>query len=263
MPTRQCTSPCPDGVRSRQDRARARAARGAASAGSVAGGNHFVEMPGRPATPGGGLRRAGPIAARSRGTGAQTANHFFYEGGAKARGLREEPPRGVVASRPTNRWRSARKYSAAHHSTSAANLLAPVPPGQHITVVEAARSRRRHRRRGASAPTSRVYYEISHNLVQGRRPSSCRIGTTKTRDSSIVAREATRATIAGGGTPIWRGTRWGRNPAHPCPHPRLDVRGSSHPATPAGPASYKSACHTVNHGSGRLLARGRGMPSAS
>jgi tRNA-splicing ligase RtcB len=197
--------------------------------GSVGGGNHFVEMQCD--------RDTGEVYVMvhcgSRGYGWQTANHFFYEG-AKVRGL------------PTNRreesWLRAdeplgKEYWAYHNS--AANFAVA---NRHVIV------------RGIREATQEVfggdvevYYEISHNLVQ-EETLVLPDGTTKR--GFVHRKGATRAFPAG--HPDLAGTRW-ESTGHPCLIPGSMYQGAAILFPLAG--AHKSAC-SVNHGSGRVLARG-------
>jgi tRNA-splicing ligase RtcB len=197
--------------------------------GSVGGGNHFVEMQCD--------RDTGEVFVMvhcgSRGYGWQTANHFFYEG-ARVRGL------------PTNRREDSWLYADepigqdywAHHN-SAANFAVA---NRHIIV------------RGIREATEEVfgadvevYYEISHNLVQ-EETLVLPDGTTK--KGFVHRKGATRAFPAG--HPDLAGTRWEAT-GHPCLIPGSMYAGAAILFPLAG--AYKAAC-SVNHGSGRLLARG-------
>jgi tRNA-splicing ligase RtcB len=197
--------------------------------GSVGGGNHFVEMQCD--------RDSGAVYVMvhcgSRGYGWQTANHFFYEG-AKLRGL----PKG----RREDSWLRADeplgKQYWAHHN-SAANFAVA---NRHIIVD------------GVRAATQEVFgadvevlYEISHNLVQ-QETLVLPDGTTKR--GFVHRKGATRAFPAG--HPDLAGTCW-ESTGHPCLIPGSMYEGAAilFPL----PGAHKSAC-SVNHGSGRLLARG-------
>jgi tRNA-splicing ligase RtcB len=197
--------------------------------GSVGGGNHFVEMQCD--------RDTGEVYVMvhcgSRGYGWQTANHFFYEG-AKFRGL--------ATNRREESWLRAdeplgKEYWAYHNS--AANFAVA---NRHVIV------------RGIREATQEVfgadvevYYEISHNLVQ-EETLVLPDGTTKR--GFVHRKGATRAFPAG--HPDLAGTRW-ESTGHPCLIPGSMYEGAAilFPL----PGAYKSAC-SVNHGSGRVLARG-------
>ena len=197
--------------------------------GSVGGGNHFVEMQVD--------RDSGEVYVMvhcgSRGYGWQTANHFFYEG-AKARGLPK--------NRREDSWLRAdeplgREYWAYHNS--AANFAVA---NRHIIVGGI-----REATQEVFGADVDVYYEISHNLVQ-EETLVLPDGTTK--KGFVHRKGATRAMPAG--HPDLAGTRW-QDTGHPCLIPGSMYEGAAilFPL----PGAYKSAC-SVNHGSGRLLARG-------
>jgi len=197
--------------------------------GSVGGGNHFVEMQCD--------RDTGEVFVMvhcgSRGYGWQTANHFFYEG-AKARGLRsnQREESWLYADEPLGKdyW--------AHHN-SAANFAVA---NRHI-IVEGIRAATEE----IFGAGVEVYYEISHNLVQ-EETLVLPDGTTKR--GFVHRKGATRAFPAG--HPDLAGTRW-ETTGHPCLIPGSMYEGAAilFPL----PGAHKSAC-SVNHGSGRVLARG-------
>jgi tRNA-splicing ligase RtcB len=197
--------------------------------GSVGGGNHFVEMQVD--------RDSGEVYIMvhcgSRGYGWQTANHFFYEG-AKLRGL--------PSNRREDSWlridEPLGKEYWAHHNTAANFAVA----NRHIIV------------NGIREATQKVfgsdvhpYYEISHNLVQ---EETLRLPDGTTKKGFVHRKGATRAFPAG--HPDLVGTPWEAT-GHPCLIPGSMYEGAA--ILFALPESYKSAC-SVNHGSGRILARG-------
>ncbi len=197
--------------------------------GSVGGGNHFIEMQCD--------RDTGEVWVMvhcgSRGYGWQTANHFFYEG-ARVRGL--------SSKRREDSWLRVdepvgREYWA--HHNSAANFAVA---NRHVIV------------RGIQEALQEVfnvegevYYEISHNLVQ-EETLVLPDGTTKR--GFVHRKGATRAFPAG--HPDLVGTVWEKT-GHPCliPGSMYDGAAILFPAEGA----YQSGC-SVNHGSGRTLARG-------
>jgi tRNA-splicing ligase RtcB len=197
--------------------------------GSVGGGNHFVEMQVD--------RDTGEVYVMvhcgSRGYGWQTANHFFYEG-AKARNLpknrREDS--WLFADEPLGE-----EYWAYHNS--AANFAVA---NRHI-IVDGIRAATQE----VFGADVEVYYEISHNLVQ-EETLLLPDGTTKR--GFVHRKGATRAFPAG--HPDLVGTRWEAT-GHPCLIPGSMYEGAAILFPMAG--APKSAC-SVNHGSGRLLARG-------
>ena len=197
--------------------------------GSVGGGNHFVEMQCD--------RDSGEVYVMvhcgSRGYGWQTANHFFYEGAAL---------RGLPKNRREDSWLDAaeplgKEYWAYHNS--AANFAVA---NRHI-IVDGIRAATQE----VFGADVDVYYEISHNLVQ-EETLVLPDGTTK--KGFVHRKGATRAFPPG--HPDLVGTRW-QATGHPCLIPGSMYEGAAilFPL----PGAHKSAC-SVNHGSGRLLARG-------
>lgn len=197
--------------------------------GSVGGGNHFIEMQVDAATGEVWVM----VHCGSRGYGWQTANHFFYEG-AKLRGL------------PTNRredsWLRAdeplgREYWA--HHNSAANFAVA---NRHTIVLGIQDALRE-----VFQAEGEVYYEISHNLVQ---EETLVLPDGTTRRGFVHRKGATRAFHAG--HPDLVGTAW-ESTGHPCLIPGSMFHGAA--ILFALPGAVKSG-HSVNHGSGRHLARG-------
>src|SRR5580700_8800908 len=197
--------------------------------GSVGGGNHFVEMQCD--------RDTGEVYVMvhcgSRGYGWQTANHFFYEG-AKVRGLPK--------NRREDSWLHAdeplgREYWAYHNS--AANFAVA---NRHI-IVEGIRAATEE----VFGADVEVFYEISHNLVQ---EETLVLPDGSTKKGFVHRKGATRAFPPG--HPDLTGTRWEAT-GHPCLIPGSMYEGAAILFPLAG--AHKSAC-SVNHGSGRLLARG-------
>jgi tRNA-splicing ligase RtcB (3'-phosphate/5'-hydroxy nucleic acid ligase) len=197
--------------------------------GSVGGGNHFVEMQVD--------RDTGEVFIMvhcgSRGYGWQTANHFFYEG-AKARGIptRRREESWVRIDEPVG------KAYWAHHN-SAANFAVA---NRHIIVNGV----REATQEVFNADVS-VYYEISHNLVQ-EETITLPDGTTK--KGFVHRKGATRAFPAG--HPDLAGTSWEKT-GHPCLIPGSMFEGAAilFPEAGASKTGY-----SVNHGSGRIMARG-------
>lgn len=198
--------------------------------GSVGGGNHFIEMQVD--------RDAGDvwvmIHCGSRGYGWQTANHFFYEG-ARLRGL------------PTNRREDSwlrideplgREYWA-HHNTAANFAVA----NRHVIVDGV-----REALRDVFGHDGEVYYEISHNLVQ-EETLLLPDGTSKR--GFVHRKGATRAFPAG--HPDLAGTAWAET-GHPCLIPGSMFHGAAILFAEPGAAR---AGFSVNHGSGRHMARGQ------
>ncbi len=197
--------------------------------GSIGGGNHFIEMQ----VDGGTGEVWVMVHCGSRGYGWQTANHFFYEGAS-------------VRNLPTNRREDSWLYVDeplgkqywAHHNSAANYAVA----NRHI-IVE-----------GVLEATSEifghdgaVYFEISHNLVQ-EETLVLPDGTTKR--GFVHRKGATRAFPAG--HPDLTGTVWA-NTGHPCLVPGSMYQGAAILFAEAG--ASKSG-YSINHGSGRLMARG-------
>jgi len=197
--------------------------------GSVGGGNHFIEMQVD--------RDDGSvwvmIHCGSRGYGWQTANHFFYEG-AKLRGLaknrREESHLRADEDLGREYW--------AHHN-SAANFAV----ANRHTIVGGVQDALRE----VFGVEGEVFYEISHNLVQ---EETLVLPDGSTKKGFVHRKGATRAFPAG--HPDLRGTKW-EETGHPCCIPGSMLTGAAilYPLDGA----YRSGC-SVNHGSGRTMARG-------
>ncbi len=197
--------------------------------GSVGSGNHFVSMEIDDKT--GDVFVL--IHCGSRKFGWETANHFFYEG-ARLRGLR--------SNRREDSWlymdEPLGKEYWAYHNAAANYAIA----NRHV-IAE-----------GINTALNKVwkvqgelYYEISHNLVQ-EETLVLPDGTTK--KGFVHRKGATRAFPAG--HPDLIGTRWEKT-GHPCIIPGDPFKGSA--ILFPGAEAYKNAC-SVNHGSGRVLARG-------
>ncbi len=197
---------------------------------SVGGGNHFIEMQVD--------EQSGEVWVMvhcgSRGFGWQTANHFFYEG-AKLRGLpaakRDQSWLGMEEPLGKQYW--------AHHNAAANYAVA----NRHLIVrgIDEALG-------AVFQQRGEVYYEISHNLVQ----EETLLLPDGSRQKGFVHRKgATRAFP--GGHPDLKGSAW-EETGHPCLIPGSMYHGAA--ILFAAPGATKSAC-SVNHGSGRLLARGR------
>lgn len=198
--------------------------------GSVGGGNHFVEMQVD--------RDDGSvwvmIHCGSRGYGWQTANHYFFAG-AELRGLpknrREES--WLHADEPLGReyW--------AHHNSAANYAVA----NRHVIVRGV-----RQAIEDVFFADSEMFYEISHNLVQ----QETLVLPDGTKKRGFVHRKgATRAFPAG--HPDLAGTQW-ETTGHPCLVPGSMLQGAAILFPETG--VYASAC-SVNHGAGRVMARGR------
>ncbi len=198
--------------------------------GSVGGGNHFVEMQCD--------RDSGEVYVMvhcgSRGYGWQTANHFFYEGARL---------RGIASNHRESSWLRADeplgKEYWAHHN-SAANFAVA---NRHIIV-----SGIREATQEVFGADVQVYFEISHNLVQ---QETLRLPDGTMKKGFVHRKGATRALPAG--HPDLDGTVWA-DTGHPCLIPGSMYEGAAILFPKEG--AYKSAC-SVNHGSGRLMARGK------
>lgn len=197
--------------------------------GSVGGGNHFVEMQVDAADGSVWVM----VHCGSRGYGWQTANHYFYAGAEL---------RGLAKNRREESWLRAdeplgREYWA-HHNSAANYAVA----NRHIIVrgVETALQ-------NVFGATGEVFYEISHNLVQ---EETLVLPDGSTQRGFVHRKGATRAFPAG--HPDLKGTQWEAT-GHPClvPGSMLDGAAILYPSEGA----YASAC-SVNHGSGRVMARG-------
>jgi tRNA-splicing ligase RtcB len=197
--------------------------------GSVGGGNHFVEMQVD--------RDTGEVWVMvhcgSRGYGWQTANHFFYEG-ASLRGLpkNQREDSWLRSDEPLGRAYWAHHNSAANYAVANRHLI--------VGGVNEALSE-------VFGVEGEVYYEISHNLVQ-EETLVLPDGTTKR--GFVHRKGATRAFPAG--HPDLAGTAW-ETTGHPCLIPGSMFHGAA--ILFACPGAATSG-FSVNHGSGRHLARG-------
>ncbi len=198
--------------------------------GSVGGGNHFVEM--QVDVNDGSVWVM--IHCGSRGYGWQTANHFFFQGAEL---------RGLAKNRREQSWLRAdeplgRAYWA-HHNSAANYAVA----NRHIIVRGVQKALQ-----NVFDATGEVFYEISHNLVQ-EETLVLPDGTTK--KGFVHRKGATRAFPAG--HPDLVGTKW-ESTGHPClvPGSMLDGAAILYPL----PGAFESGC-SVNHGSGRVMARGK------
>jgi tRNA-splicing ligase RtcB len=198
--------------------------------GSIGGGNHFIEMQVD--------RDDGSvwvmIHCGSRGYGWQTANHYFYAG-AELRGLpknrREES--WLRADEPLGReyW--------AHHNSAANYAVA----NRHIIMrgVQQALD-------DVFSVTGEPFYEISHNLVQ---EETLVLPDGRKQRGFVHRKGATRALPAG--HPDLVGSQWATT-GHPCLVPGSMIDGAAILFPLAG--AYGSGC-SVNHGAGRVMARGQ------
>jgi tRNA-splicing ligase RtcB len=197
--------------------------------GSLGSGNHFCEVQCD--------RDTGEvwvmIHCGSRGYGYQTADHFFYKG-AEARGL----PKNRREESWLRRDEPLGKEYWAYHNSAANYAIA----NRHIIVQGVQEAFQE-----IFQADSEVYYEISHNLVQ----EETLVLPDGTHKKGFVHRKgATRAFPAG--HPDLVGTKW-ETTGHPCLIPGSMYTGAAILFPCEG--AYQSGC-SVNHGSGRLLARG-------
>lgn len=204
--------------------------RALAQLGSVGGGNHFIELQCD--------RDTGEVWVMvhcgSRGYGWCVADHFFYAGAQL---------RGLPSKRREDSWLRVdeplgRQYWAYHNS--AANYAVA---NRHVIVRGIQEALQE-----VFGAEGEVYYEISHNLVQ----EETLVLPDGSRKRGFVHRKgATRAFPAG--HPDLAGTPWEAS-GHPCLIPGSMFTGAAilFPL----PGAYAAGC-SVNHGSGRVLARGK------
>lgn len=197
--------------------------------GSVGGGNHFIELQVDRDTAEAWVM----IHCGSRGYGWQIANHFFYEG-ARLRGLpRSERERSWLRlGEPLGRAYWAYHNSAANYAIANRHLIVR---GVQEALAE------------VFGCEGSVYYEISHNLVQ---EETVMLPDGSTRRGFVHRKGATRAFPAG--HPDLVGTVW-ETTGHPCLIPGSMYEGAA--MLFATPEARRSG-FSVNHGSGRVLARG-------
>jgi tRNA-splicing ligase RtcB len=197
--------------------------------GSVGGGNHFVEMQVDEATGQVWVM----VHCGSRGYGWNVADYFFHAG-AELRGLpmnrREQSHLYADEALGKEYWawhNSAANYAVANRHT----IVKGVQKATEIVYGKQAE----------------VFYEISHNLVQEETLVLPDGTTTK---GFVHRKGATRAFPAG--HPDLKGTKW-FDTGHPCliPGSMYDGAAILYPLEGA----YGSGC-SVNHGSGRTMARG-------
>lgn len=203
--------------------------RAGAQLGTVGGGNHFIEL--QVDEDDGSVWAM--IHCGSRGYGWQTADHYFHKGAA-LRGLpknrREESWLRVDEPLGQEYW--ARHNTAANYAIANRHIIAQ-------GVLEATDE--------VFGKRLDVYYEISHNLVQEETlllPNGDRV------KGFVHRKGATRAFPAG--HPDLKGSVWEAT-GHPCliPGSMMDGAAILFPL----PGATRSAC-SVNHGSGRVMARG-------
>ncbi len=200
-----------------------------AQLGSLGGGNHFIELQVD--------RDDGSvwvmIHCGSRGYGYQTAEHYFYEG-ARLRGMSSKH-RGLSWLKDDEEL--GRAYWD-HHNAAGNYAIA----NRHI-IAEGIREALQE----VYNADGEVYYEISHNLVQ-RETLVLPDGTKK--QGYVHRKGATRAMPAG--HPNLVGSAW-EDSGHPCLVPGSMFEGAAILLPQKG--AHESAC-SVNHGSGRIMARG-------
>jgi tRNA-splicing ligase RtcB len=198
--------------------------------GSIGGGNHFIEMQVD--------RDDGSvwvmIHCGSRGYGWQTANHYFHAGAQL---------RGLASNRREESWLRAdeplgREYWA-HHNSAANYAVA----NRHVIVRGVQQALE-----DVFFASGEVFYEISHNLVQ---QETLVLPDGRTQRGFVHRKGATRALPAG--HPDLVGTQW-ETTGHPCLVPGSMLQGAAILFPLEG--AYRSGC-SVNHGAGRLMARGR------
>jgi tRNA-splicing ligase RtcB len=197
--------------------------------GSVGGGNHFVELQCDQETGQGWAM----IHCGSRGYGHQVADHFFVQG-ALLRGipLKHREQSWLRADEPLGKEYWAYHNSAANYAIANRHIIVQGIQEALEEVYDV---------------QGEVYYEISHNLVQ-EETLVLPDGTTK--KGFVHRKGATRAFPAG--HPDLVGTRWEAT-GHPCLIPGSMFTGAAVLFPMQG--AYSSGC-SVNHGSGRILARG-------
>jgi len=197
--------------------------------GSLGSGNHHCEMQVD--------RDSGEVYVMihcgSRGYGYQTAEHFFYAGAEL---------RGLPKNRREDSWLRideplGKEYWAYHNS--AANFAIA---NRHIIINGIKQAVQE-----VFNADSEVYYEISHNLIQEETLVLPDGSTTK---GFVHRKGATRAFPAG--HPDLCGSAWEKT-GHPCLIPGSMYDGAAILFAESG--AHQSAC-SVNHGSGRKMARG-------
>lgn len=197
--------------------------------GSLGSGNHFCELLAD--------EKDGTVWAMihtgSRGFGYQTAEHFFYEA-ARLRGMQSKhrSRAWLYADEPLGKEYLNHHNAAANYAIANRHAIAVVIKEILWEMFSA---------------ESSVFYEISHNLIQQETLVSPD-GTTKRR--FVHRKGSTRAMPAG--HPDIVGTAWA-DVGHPIVVPGSMFSGAA-VLTPLGKA-HDWAC-SVNHGSGRVLARG-------
>jgi tRNA-splicing ligase RtcB len=188
--------------------------------GSIGGGNHFLEMQVEAGTG----RVWVMIHTGSRGYGWNIGDHFFREGASRL---------GLRGSEKDRIWFDAdseigRRYLTLH------NMAANFAIANRMLIGEAV-CRALMDVFGGQA---RIYYEISHNLVQ------------REGGRFVHRKGATRAFPAG--HPFLRGSAWEKT-GHPILIPGSMATGSAILFAKDG---SRDSIHSVNHGAGRCMSRG-------
>ena len=197
--------------------------------GSIGGGNHFVEMQVD--------RDSGEVYVMvhcgSRGYGWQTAEPLLLRGGEGA-GSAQGPPRGLVA--PGRR-------------APRPGVLGSPQLGGELRRREPPHHRRRHPRRHTGG-VRRRRRGLLRDQPQPRAGGDPRLARRRDEEGLRPPQGSDAGVPCG--APGSGGYALGSDRSS-VPHPRFDVRRRGDPVPL--PGAYKSAC-SVNHGSGRLLARG-------
>lgn len=201
--------------------------------GSLGGGNHFIEMQVDPEDGSVWLQ----IHCGSRGYGWETANYFYYEA-ARLRGIRtkrrEEAWLRIDEDLGKQYW--AHHNSAANYAIANRHLIARALQESTEVVFH---------------KTARVFYEISHNLIQKETIDQ------DGNEGFVHRKGATRAFPPG--HPDLERTKWSET-GHPCLIPGSMLHGAAilYPTQKA----WNSGC-SVNHGSGRVMGRGQAKRTLS
>lgn len=198
-----------------------RAKRGQTQLGSLGGGNHFCEMQVEEKTG----KVWVMIHTGSRGYGHGIADHFFTAGAE----LLDLPPDQKEMAWFDRDSELGKQYWSLHNQ--AANFAI----GNRIMIGQAVCDALMDTFGGEA----KIFYEISHNLIQEE-------------DGKLVHRKgATRAFPAGHSS--LKGTKW-EDTGHPILIPGSMATGSA--ILYAQPGASESA-FSVNHGSGRVMSRGK------
>lgn len=203
--------------------------RALAQLGSLGGGNHFIELQVD--------RDDGSVWVMvhcgSRGYGYQTAEHYFYRG-ADIRHITSKH-RGLAWLRCEE---DLGKEYWDHHNSAANYAIA----NRHIIAISIRKALQE-----VFNADGEVYYEISHNLVQ---KETLVLPNGETKIGYVHRKGATRALPAN--HPNLIGREW-FDTGHPCLIPGSMYEGAA--ILMPNDGAHKTAC-SVNHGSGRIMARG-------